>query len=467
MPTLSEDTDTYHLVLATSFLIGISTLLPYNAFLSAPDFLQQYYDIVSGDGDSSSGEEALQYENWWKTMPTFSALLGVFPNLLVQLLLLLPCGQRIVMYTRFCTSILIMTACLVIVLLLCFVGGSSITEASALVILLLSITVCGAATGLIQATIFSFTAELPPVYTGTAMTGMALSGLITSILRIISKASNSDAPLVDAVIYFGFAVSILVLTLFCIWFFLKKNPYALNHTHILSGETSIRLHSRRRRESIYYYRNRNQNGCDSQNQTTPEIDTERGNESTNNSSQTGAGQNASGHNTRQVLLRTRYFLLCMFGIFATTFIVFPGVTIEIQPENDWYAILVVTFFNAGDVLGRFGSSCSDKAILLVAEQYLLRMTLLRFLVFVPLLIVLASGVINDDVSLLEVSLTICFLLGITNGAVGTSCAIHAPKNEETRRNKNIAGNAISCSLLGGCTIGALVAIGITSALHNG
>jgi len=157
----------------------------------------------------------------------------------------------------------------------------------------------------------------------------------------------------------------------------------------------------------------------------------------------------------------------MFGIFATTFIVFPGVTIEIQPENDWYAILVVTFFNAGDVLGRFGSSCSDKAILLVAEQYLLRMTLLRFLVFVPLLIVLASGVINDDVSLLEVSLTICFLLGITNGAVGTSCAIHAPKNEETRRNKNIAGNAISCSLLGGCTIGALVAIGITSALHNG
>jgi solute carrier family 29 (equilibrative nucleoside transporter), member 1/2/3 len=241
MPTLSEDTDTYHLVLATSILIGISTLLPYNAFLSAPDFLQQYYDIVSGDGDSSSGEEALQYENWWKTMPTFSALLGVFPNLLVQLLLLLPCGQRIVMYTRFCTSILIMTACLVIVLLLCFVGGSSITEASALVILLLSITVCGAATGLIQATIFSFTAELPPVYTGTAMTGMALSGLITSILRIISKASNSDAPLVDAVIYFGFAVSILVLTLFCIWFFLKKNPYALNHTHILSGETSIRL----------------------------------------------------------------------------------------------------------------------------------------------------------------------------------------------------------------------------------
>ena len=102
-----------------------------------------FFDIV---GDSSSGEEALQYENWWKTMPTFSALLGVFPNLLVQLLLLLPCGQRIVMYTRFCTSILIMTACLVIVLLLCFVGGSSITEASALVILLLSITVCGAAT---------------------------------------------------------------------------------------------------------------------------------------------------------------------------------------------------------------------------------------------------------------------------------------------------------------------------------
>lgn len=184
-------------------------------------------------------------------MPTFSALLGVFPNLIVQVLLLLPRGQRIVMYTRFCTSILIMMACLVIVLLPCFIEeGSSITEATALVILLLSITACGAATGLIQATIFSFTAELPPIYTGTAMTGMALSGLIASILRIISKASNATAPLVDAAIYFGVAISILVLTLLCIHFFLKKNPYALHHTHILSGETPTRLHSRRRRERV-------------------------------------------------------------------------------------------------------------------------------------------------------------------------------------------------------------------------
>lgn len=118
-------------------------------------------------------------------------------------------------------------------------------------------------------------------------------------------------------------------------------------------------------------------------------------------------------------------------------------------------------------LGRFGSSSRNKAILLVAEQYLFGMTLLRFLVFVPLLIILASDVIDGNISLLEISLTICFLLGITNGALGTSCAIHAPKNEETRRNKNIAGNAISCSLLGGCTIGALIAIGITFALQNG
>ena len=92
MPALSEDKDSYNLVLVTTFLIGISTLLPYNAFLSAPDFLQ-HYDIVAGDG-----EETLQYENWWNTMPTFSALLGVFPNLIVQVLLLLPCGQRIVIY---------------------------------------------------------------------------------------------------------------------------------------------------------------------------------------------------------------------------------------------------------------------------------------------------------------------------------------------------------------------------------
>ena len=461
---LSEETDSYHLVLATSFLIGISTLLPYNAFLSAPDFLQHYYEMITGVGGSNSGEETLQYESWWKIMPTLAALLGVFPNLLVQLLLLLPCGQRIVMYKRFCTSILIMTACLVIVLLPCFVGGSSVTEASALVILLFSITVCGAATGLIQATIFSFTAELPPIYTGAAMTGMALSGLITSMLRIISKASNAGAPLVDAVIYFGVAISILVLTFFCIQFFLKKNPYALHHTHILSGETATRLHSRRRRESIYYYRNRNRNSR-SQNQTTVEISSEGYNES-NNSNQSGDGQNVAGQNTWQVLLRTRYFLVCMFGIFVTTFIVFPGVAIEVQPENDWYAILVVTVFNAGDVLGRFGSSSSDKAILLVAEQYLLGMTLLRFVVFMPLLIILASGVINENISLLAISLSICFLLGITNGTVGTSCAIHAPKKEETRRNKNIAGNAISCSLLGGCTAGALVAIGITSTLHN-
>eukprot|EP00573_Skeletonema_grethae_P013266 CAMPEP_0201707912 /NCGR_PEP_ID=MMETSP0578-20130828/53636_1 /ASSEMBLY_ACC=CAM_ASM_000663 /TAXON_ID=267565 /ORGANISM="Skeletonema grethea, Strain CCMP 1804" /LENGTH=351 /DNA_ID=CAMNT_0048196645 /DNA_START=324 /DNA_END=1375 /DNA_ORIENTATION=- len=351
--------------------------------------------MIAGVGDSSS-EDTLQYENWWKTMPTFAALLGVFPNLLVQLQLLLPCGQRIVMYKRFCTSICIMTGCLIIVLLPCFVGGSSsITEALALalVILLLSITVCGAATGLIQATIFSFTAELPPMYTGAAMTGMALSGLITSMLRIISKASNAGAPLVDAVIYFGVAISILVLTLLCIQFFLKKNPYALHHTHILSGEATIRLHSRRRRESVYYFRNRNGR---SQNQSTVEISSE-GNES-NNSSQTEEGQNVIRQNTWQVLLRARYFLVCMFGIFATTFIVFPGVAIEVQPENDWYAILVVTVFNAGDVIGRFGSSSSDKAILLVAEQYLLGMTLLRFVVFVPLFIILASNMIDDDIS---------------------------------------------------------------------
>ena len=99
----------------------------------------------------------------------------------------------------------------------------------------------------------------------------------------------------------------------------------------------------------------------------------------------------------------------MFSIFATTFVVFPGVAIEVQPDHDWYAILVVTLYNAGDVLGRLGSSY--KAILLASERYLWGMTLIRFVLFVPLLIVLATTTAaNGEEALLAASLVVCFLL---------------------------------------------------------
>ncbi|XP_065850158.1 equilibrative nucleotide transporter 8 [Euphorbia lathyris] len=348
----SEPRDTYKIAYIIHFLLGAGNLLPWNAFITAVDYFGHLYptnhiERVFSVAYMSSSVVILvvvmSLGGWSKNF-TYGLRMNLGFSMFILSLMVAPildwAGRPR--------------------------GSYGVTVASVLV--------CGLADGLIAASLIGSAGKLPKEYMQAVFAGTASSGVLVSILRILTKASLPQTPQgLRTSAHFYFIVSTIILlccTLFCN--ILYKLPVMKQHHKLHSHEVAT----------------------------------------------------TSRTKFWAVAKNIRYSVFGVVIIYVVTLSIFPGFiaeNLESKLLRDWYPVLLITVYNISDFIGK-----SLTAIYVVKSIKKTTWGCILRLLFYPLFAACLNGPKWLRTEVPVVALT--FMLGVTNGYLTSVIMIVGPKS---------------------------------------
>ena len=389
--------------------LGIGSLLPWNAFVTAVDYYQHFYPEYHPD----------------RVIPVLYMTLNVFvTGLLVK------CGSSIDLRTRilfgfsaYSVSMLGVPVTDKVLFPHNDMHGSG--NLMAMLITLSFVVVIAVANGFVQGSLFGLSGLLPLTYTGALVLGTAISGVFISFLRIGTKVAFGDSVGVLSMgIYVYFAAGGL-FSLFCIYL----------HQRVLPDLPIMVWH--RKEEAI-------RKGYS---EHSPLLNGKAAPKDVEVAQYTSLEHEAEA----EVLLLPIFKRLWMYAFavffgYLVTLSIFPGVLAEnltSKTLKSWYSLLLMTVFNIGDMLGKMTPSrfhCKDGALLFI-------FSIMRF-AFVPIYAIFVQENLQD-IDFFVVT----FCLGLTNGFLTTSAMSTGPTLFGPRE-AEVAGTMMVFFLLFGLSIGA-------------
>ncbi|XP_021899277.1 equilibrative nucleotide transporter 8 [Carica papaya] len=354
VPEGDEPKDTYRMAYIIHFLLGAGNLLPWNAFITAVDYFGSLYP-------SRHVEKVFSV-----AYLTSSVLL---------LLVMMSCGRKLISYrlrmnlgfSMFILSLMVPPAMDWASRNCRLDGGFFLTVAS--------VVICGVADGLIGGTLGGSAANLPKHYMQAVFAGTASSGVVVSILRIITKASLPQTPQglrTSAHFYFIVTTTILLCCILCSNF-LYKLPVMQQHYRQVS-------HAHHTSSS-----------------TMPEL--------------------------WAVARKIKSPIVGILTIYVVTLSIFPGFIAEEMKSRllqDWYPILLITVYNVSDFVGK-----SLTAVCVASSVNKAVWACMARLLFYPLFAACLHGPKWLRTEAPVVVLT--FMLGLTNGYLTSVIMMLSPK----------------------------------------
>ena len=344
------------------FSLGTGVLFPWNAFITAVDYFQDLYPKQHVD--------------------RVFGVTYMFPNLLVLgVLLLHPLGLST--SHRIYVGFFLYLFCLFSVPLIDAVLIGDTGSEGTWTFTVAAVALAGVADGIAQGSVFGSVTMLPSSYTQAVVSGTSVSGLVISVLRVLTKAliSQDEKGLrTSTFIYFSAAGAFCV---FCIGL-----QYGITNT------------------DFYQYHL-------------------KGSSSHGDVSTISKGSESS---IGSLFVQTWSMGLSLFFAYSVTLSIFPGFLaedVESEALGDWYPILLITFFNLMDFLGK---TCP----ILDSFRFhnpvkLFAISLLRC-AFYPLYLLATSGpalLKGEPLGPIYVSI-ITGALGFSNGWLTSNCLIEAP-----------------------------------------
>lgn len=369
--------DKYHTAWFLFLILGTGILLPWNAFINAGDYFTTEYSFFS----SFMFFLALAY-NWSSCS---SMLLSIFVM------------HRFSFGSRAISSFLVD---LVVLMLIPFLT-MLFNHHTAMYLTFVGTFITGIASSILFGTIFGLAALFPPKYSTAIMSGNGVAGVLSSLLRIITKVSEPDNEKgyqISGIIFFVLAAGVILICIVS-YFVLMNLPV-----------------------TQFYVR---------QYQTAK--DTGEAERLINSS----APQEVS---TSVVLKKVWKESVLVWSAFFVTLALFPGITSLITPTTSissaWFGILMVATFTVGDFIGR----TLPKWFVAFSVRSLWLPTILRFSFFVlfPLCV---KRYINAD----AVSFILMAVFAISNGYMGTLAMMFGPTNADSHE-KEKAGLIMSFAL---------------------
>ncbi|GLT53865.1 hypothetical protein SLA2020_271040 [Shorea laevis] len=236
-----------------------------------------------------------------------------------------------------------------------------------------SVIVCGLADGLVGGSLIGSAGKLPKEYMQAVFAGTASSGVLVSILRIVTKASLPQTPKglrTSAHLYFIVGTVILLCCIIS--------------CNLLYNLPVMQQHHNRLVEDVLLSR--------------PKFWSVAG--------------------------KIRWPAFGIFLIYLVTLSIFPGFlaeNLESKFLGDWYPILLITMYNVADLLGK-----SLTAIYLLNSIRLAAWNCIARLLFYPLFTACLHGPKWLKTEIFVVTLT--FMLGLSNGYLTSVFMILAPKS---------------------------------------
>ncbi|KAI3524467.1 hypothetical protein L1887_03122 [Cichorium endivia] len=356
-PNQNEPKDTFKIAYIIHFLLGAGNLLPWNALITAIDYFGHLYPekhvekVFAVAYMSSSLLVLIVMISWsnFSRLFTFQVRMNMGFTMFVVSLMVTPTIDWVLK------------------------GEPDVKSGSAFYVVVASVVICGLADGLIGGSLVGSAGKLPKHYMQAVFAGTASSGILVSVLRIITKASLPNDPHgLKKSAHLYFLVSTLIL-LICMFFcnLLYKLPVMEHHYKSLQYTTS--------------------------NSTTKLWD---------------------------VAKTIQWPAIGIFVIYTVTLSIFPGFlteNIESALLKDWYPIILITIYNISDFIGKCFTA-------VFVTRSIAKATLGCFarLLLYPLFTACLHGPKWLKTEVFVVFLTV--ILGFTNGYLTSVIMILAPKS---------------------------------------
>jgi len=293
----------------------------------------------------------------------------------------------------------------------------------------------GLATSVLQSTIYSFAALLPPVYTQAVMGGNGVAGVVVSFCRVFTKVgySNSKSGLQDGAVFF-FVLS-AVITFVCVpcYFFMQTLPIVRYYTGASSSRGKEATRSTETETPLVV-------NSDDDAHLDEAID--------------GAAKPASTVKYGDLLRKLSPQILNIIGTFLATFIVFPGIIASIKShraglDNGWLVVILLTEFNVFDWIGR----TAPKWLMLFSPHRIWIPIGLRILFFPAFLVCVNPEAVTSDIYVY----IMMSIFAISNGYLSSLVMMFGPTSVAPHE-RETAGGVMSLFLNVGILLGTLVSI---------
>ncbi|ESS70331.1 nucleoside transporter 1 [Trypanosoma cruzi Dm28c] len=453
-------------VYLTFLFFGVSIMLVSNAITSAPSFITGYYKYAQGDKNAKPADPV-----FWNNVLTYFNVAVFGMQTVCETFMLTPLGRSIPLRPRLIVGLLIPFGEM---LALIFIPLARTSEIGAKVTVMIIAVVSGLSKTLCDSTTGALAGPFPTKFYGSVIWGLGVSGIISSAMSIIIKASMSkdfESVQTQSRIYFGLAMGIQLIscTLLVV---MPRNPFARKYT---AEFRYMRAHSNERAPT---------NGelvpmdsVDTKEDSAPQVEYDIPSSDAqckkNVMDAEGDADNiedidqvANITSTQQMLnaqIATVFkciwpMLLSCFVVFGATLLIFPGVFFAAGTSKDWYPTIIVAMFNLGDFLSRFLLFFKR---LRPSPRFVLAGSFLRTLI-VPFLVLCVRGIIPGDVP----PYIMCLLWGLTNGYFGGMAMIHCTRTPSLTMagQRSIAGIMANLSLLLGLFLGSSLAMAVMKGL---
>lgn len=425
--TVGTTTPTSSLLYFQSFLLGVGLLTPFNMVLNLIPFLADSYG--------------------WPEVAYYTSLCLTYPSIFVQFVLL-PCGQRFSSRTRIRGSLLCGAAAL---LLLGTVAPASRTLGITLMLL------GGACTAVLEGSLFGWLSQFPnPNYSQAAMAGVALAGVLATLLQLLLRALLPGRHSVAAGVFTVVGVAVLAACLA-----VHSRMAAPVAVVVVAGiEPNSDSHSSIKSEERPPPKGNEEPPWVKGQWPEPRDDWEHSGIITAHPVPGGLCGTPGLHAAllRQLLLPISSLILT----FVCTFMVFPGLIASVPYKGgggfsslgepgEWFIVQLLVF-GVSDVVGRGLTSCSRVA---PRPAWLLAYAAARF-TLVPLISACVCS--GGSAAFGDVAFTaLVGLLGGTGGHLASLLMMHSPKAVATVE-RETAGLVLVASLHVGIVAGSNLAL---------
>ncbi|ORC88559.1 nucleoside transporter-like [Trypanosoma theileri] len=441
------------LTFVTSLAVGITMVVGVNALNSAPSYMLDYYKYVVGREDAVPNNE-----KFWQTVLTFYQVVTMVTQTIFSPLNLTTfCCRFSVMFRLSAASLLMLIELLVILVL---PVSSTVSENGAIVALMIMAFVGGVGRAFYENTGYALFGPCPTVMMTAVMTGVSVSGSLTSVLQIIIKASMSDSfesVKIQSYIYFSLGIGVIVVTLALLILLSTTNSYAKKYVAEFRSKRGFCANIYRKSKRIAVSE-----------PTGDELAVSGGDgviveECSTPGTMRNKEEEEEELTTAELIQSVKLWPVIkkiyglQFSCFFTYFIsylLFPGVMLAVDYDDAWYGTIVMAVFNGADLIGRL--MCLIKC-LWPPRRWVIIGSVLRLVLF-PLMILCATHHIPTHAA----AYVIAFLIGMTGGFIGTMSMTYTPETEgiNTNGERALAGQASGACLLLGIAMGSLLQLPI-------
>ncbi|XP_017772160.1 PREDICTED: equilibrative nucleoside transporter 3 [Nicrophorus vespilloides] len=383
-----EPNDKFNLAYIIFYLLGMTTLMPWNFFITADDYWMykfrdvnnNFTNLMKNDGKRTP----MQAE-----FPSYLSVASSTPNI-AFLLLTTILSQRISLQFRILGSL----SCMLILFIITTVFVKVNTDEwqqTFFLLTLCSVVLLNAFSAILSGSIFGIIGKFSPKYITATVGGQALGGIFAAIAQIVSLAIGISSQF-SAFVYFMIG-NLMILVSLVSYVVLSRTVFFKYHISEKTGITVNEFQTELSRPRIVNY--------------------------------------------STILRKIWTYGVSVFLVFTITLSIYPGVSVLIESEDKssgsaWtntYFVPVVSYllFSTGDYTGRLLAGYFQKP---KKGKWIIVINLMR-IVFIPLLLFCNAQPRHSNLPVLlnkdYYYITVITLFSISNGYLANLSVICAPR----------------------------------------